>query len=288
MRELGQKHDIHRIVVGLTSASNAERAMAAAAVLARIIEAKIIGLFVQEENMVELAEFPFARVLDFDSPKPREVSRQLMQQAYARRAAICRQALSNHAGKARVNWSFSTQQGNISAKVEEMAGSGDYVVLSGETHGTGMHSLVRALRTVPAGVKGVVVAALHHESRTAGPIVAIDDGDEAGARTVTLAARLAEMEGRPLHLFVIAASDTDADRIEARATELVGNRQAVTTHRYLPGAPQSIAAGLARLSPFFVVADLDGEPIRDDQVAISLFRAARAPVLLVRNNGLAS
>lgn len=274
--------------MGLTSASNAERAMAAAAVLASVIEAKIVGLFVQEEGMVDMAELPFARVLDFDSPKPRKVSRQLMQQAYARRAAICRQALSNHAGKARVSWSFSTQQGNISAKVEEMVGSGDYVVLSGETHGTGMHSLVHAVRTVPAGIKGVVVAALHRESRATGPIIAIDDGDKAGARTVTLAARLAELEGRPLHLFVIAAEDVDADRIEARAAELVSDRQAITIHRYLPGAPQSIAAGLARLSPFFVVADLDGEPIRDDQVAISLFRAARAPVLLVRDNGLAS
>ncbi len=288
MRELGQKHGIHRIVVGLTSVSNAERAMAAAAVLAKVVEAQIVGLFVQEEDMVELAEFPFARVLDFDSPKPREVSRQLMQQAYTRREAICRQALSNHAGKARVNWSFSTQQGNIRAKVEEMAGSGDYVVLSGETYGTGVQALVRAMRMVPAAVKGVVVPALHREGRATGPIVAIDDGDEAGVRTVTLAASLARQEGRPLHLFVIAAADADADRIGARAADLTGNRQAVTLHRYLPGAPQSIAAGLARLSPFFVVADLDGEPISDDQVAISLFRAARAPVLLVRDKGKAS
>jgi len=288
MRELGPKHDIHRIVVGLTSASNAERAVAAAAVLARAIEARIIGLFVQEENMLDLAKFPFARVLDFDSPKPREVSSHLMQQAYARRAEICRQTLSDHADKARVRWSFSTQQGDISAKVEEMVGSGDYVVLSGETHGIGMHSLVRAVRTVPGCVKGVVVAALHRERRAAGPIVAIDDGDEAGARTVALAARLAELEGRPLHLFVIAAADADADRIEARAAKVVGNTQAIAIHRYLPGAPQSIAAGLAHLSPFFVVMDLDGEPVSDDQIAISLFRAARAPVLLVRNNDVAS
>ncbi len=274
--------------MGLTSASNAEKAMAAAAVLARVIEAQIVGLFVQEENMVELAEFPFARVLDFDSPKPREVSRQLMQQAYARRAAICRQVLSSHAEKARVSWSFSTQQGNVSAKVEEVAGSGDYVVLSGETFGTGVHSLVRAARTVPAFVKGVVVATVHRESRAEGPIVAIDDGDETGVRTVSLAARLAKLEGRPLHLFVIAGADADAERIEARAAELVGGRQAMTIHRCMPGAPQSIVAGLARLSPFFVVADLEGEPISDDQVAVSLLRAARAPVLLVRRNDLES
>lgn len=286
MTDLSQKHNIHRIVVSLTSASNAERAVAAAAVLAKAIEAQIVGLFVQEDKMVELAEFPFARVLDFDKPKPREVSRQLMQQAYAHRAAICRRALSTHADKAQVSWSFSTQHGEISAKVEEMAGSGDYVVLSGETYGIDVYSLVRAARTIPAVVKGVVVPPVHRQSRAKGPVVAIDDGDETGIQTVSLAARLAKQEGRSLHLFVIAEANIDADRIEARAAKLVGNRQAMTIHRFMVGAPQSIAADLASLSPFFVVANLEGEPITDDQVAVSLLRAARAPVLLVRNNNL--
>jgi len=282
MNKQGQEPDVRQIVVGFTSASNADSAIAAATVLASVIEAKIVGLFVQEEIMLELAEFPFARVLDFDSPKPREVSRQLMQEAFARTAAVCKQALSRHAGKAQLNWSFSAQQGDFNATVEAVAGSGDYVVLSGETHSIGMHSLLHALRMVPAGVGGVVVAALHRKSRSTGPIVAIDDGDETGARTVALAARLAALEGRPLHLFVIAAADADADRISARAAALVDNKQAIMTHRYAPGSPQSIAAGLAHLSPFFVVGDLDGEPIRDDKTAVSLFRAAQAPMLLLR------
>lgn len=282
MRKPGQAPEVRRILVGLTPASNAGRAIATAAILASAFEAKIVGLFVQQENMLDWAEFPFARVLDFDKPSPRAVSRQLMQQAVARTAAICKRTLSNHAAKAQLKWSFSAQQGDFSSKVEEMAGAGDYVVLPSETHDTGVHSVVHALRAMPAGVRGVVVAALHHDSRPRGPIVAIDDGDETGARTVALAARLAGLEDRELHLFVIAAADADADRIEARAAALVGNKRALTTHRYVPGAPQSIAAGLAHLSPFFVVADLDGEPIRDDRVAISLFRAARAPVLLLR------
>ena len=284
MNKQGQGPDGCRIVVGFTSASNADSATAAAAVLASVIEAEIVGLYVQEEIMLDLAEFPFARVLDFDSPKPRVVSRQLMQEAFARTAAVCKQALSKHAGKAQLNWSFRSQQGDFDATVEAAAGLGDYVVLPFETHGIGMHSLLHALRMVPAGVGGVVVAALHRQRRSTGPIVAIDDGDETGARTVTLAARLATLEGRSLHLFVIAAADADAERIKARAAALVDNKQAMTTHRFVPGSPKSIAAGLAHLSPYFVVGDLDGEPIRDDKIAASLFRAAQAPVLLLRKS----
>ncbi len=284
MNNQGQGPDGCRIVVGFKSASNADSATAAAAVLASVIEAEIVGLLVQEEIMLGLAEFPFARVLDFDSPKPREVSRQLMQEAFARTAAVCKQALSKHAGKAHLNWSFRAQQGDFDATVEAAVGLGDYVVLPFETHGMGMHSLLHALRMVPAGVGGVVVAALHRQRRSTGPIVAIDDGDETGSRTVALAVRLAALEGRPLHLFVIAAADADADRIKTRAATLVDNKQAMTTHRFVPGSPKSVAAGLAHLSPFFVVGDLDGEPIRDDKIAASLFRAAQAPVLLLRKS----
>ena len=83
MNNHDQKPDGRRIVVGLTAASDAERTIAAAAVLAGVTEAKIVGLFMQEEIMFELAEFPFARVLNFDSPAPREFSRQSMQEAFA-------------------------------------------------------------------------------------------------------------------------------------------------------------------------------------------------------------
>ncbi len=282
MSEISEQTGHQRIVVGLKSASDVERAMAAATVLATAIEAEIVGLFVQEEAMLDLAEFPFARVLDFDRPSPREVSRKLMQEAFTRTAAICKQTLLNHARKAQVRWSFSTELGDFNATVKASAGSGDFVVLPGETHGIGTRSLIDALRTLPDGIKGVIVAALHRGSQSMGPVVAIDDGDKAGAQTIALAARIAAISDKSLHLFAIAGSNADAARIEDRAAKLTGKGQTVATHRYVPGLPQSIAAGLAHLSPSFVVGDLDGEPFRDDKTVVSLFRAARAPVLLLR------
>ncbi len=282
MSKPGPKQHNRRIVVGLTSASDAERAIAAATTVARVVEAHLVGLCVQEQAMLDLADFPFARVLDVDSPKPREVSRQSMQQAFARTAAVCRQALLKHADRAHVNWSFSAQQGEFNTVLQATTGTGDYVVLTGESHGMGLHAQLRDLRLVPARVGGVVVAGPHRKRRSAGPIVAIDDGDETGARTVAIAAHLAALNDKPLNLFVIAASDADADRIRNRAEALMEFKQTLTTHRYLPGSPQAIAASLIHLSPFFVVGDLDGEPFNDDEIAVQLFRAAKAPVLLLR------
>ncbi len=271
-----------RIIVGMRSTSEVDRAMAAAAVLASVVEAEIVGLFVQEPSMLQLAEFPFARVLDFNSPSPRKVSPTLMQDAIARTAAVCKRALSAHASKARVNWSFSSEKGEFSARLKTLAGSGDFVVLPGQTHGFGTRNLIEDVRALPESVAGVVVAALHRSAQGAGPVVAIDDGDEAGSQTVVLAARMAAISGQPLHLFVISGSQAEAARIEARAAAMTGPGQTVLMHRYTQGSPQSLAAGLSHLSPSFVVGDLNGEPFGDDSSAIALFRAARAPVLLLR------
>lgn len=282
MNELSEQRDVCRIVVGLKSASNVDRTVAAATVLAGVVDAGIIGLFVQEEIMLDMAEFPFARVLDIDDPQPRKISRQSMHEAFARTAATCKRALSVHAGKARVNWSFSIRQGDFDATVEAMAGIGDYVVVPGETPGIGIQAVIAALRLRPTNVAGIVVAARDSAIRSPGPVVAIDDGDETGVRTVALAARLAAAQSKSLHLFAVAATNADADRIAARAAALTGSRQAMTMHRYAPGFPQSIAAGIAQLLPSFVVGDLDGEPFSDDTVATCVMRAARAPVLLLR------
>jgi hypothetical protein len=282
MSEVKHKTDHQRIIVGLRSSSDIDKAMAAATVLANVIEAEIVGLLVQDQAMLDLVEFPFAQVLDFDKPSPRKVSLQLMQESMTRTESVCRRVLSNYARKAQVRWSFSTETGEFNASVKALTSLGDFVVLTGETHGMGTRFLTDSLRRLPKHINGVIVAALHRNGFCTGPVVAVDDGDEIGSQTVAFAARIAAIKERPLHLFVIAASNAEATRIVDRASRLSSKVRSLILHRFVPGVPQSVAAGLAHLSPSFVVGELNGETFKDDKIAVLLFRAARAPVLLLR------
>ena len=155
-------------------------------------------------------------------------------------------------------------------------------MLSGDRLGFSTHRLIDELRMAPSSARGVLVAVSHRERRSVGPVVAIDDGDEAGMETVTLAARIAEVSGAGLHLFVVAANDADANRIVQRANRLVGPGKRFFAHRFLPGAPQTIAAAFSKFEPSFIVSDQEGEPFGNDQAARALLRAARAPVVLVK------
>ncbi|MDH3741218.1 MAG: hypothetical protein OER56_06415 [Hyphomicrobiales bacterium] len=271
-----------RIVIGLKAASDIDPPVDAATVLASAIKAELVGLFIEEEAMMDLASLPFASAISFGASKPQPLTPDTMKQAIARGAMMCQRALSTRATSARIKWSFSRQPGSAPETVRAALNAGDYLVVSGQNHGFGSYELMDELRSVPKHSSGVLIAARQHQRQTKGPVIAVDDGDITGEKTLALAARVAAATGQQLMLFAVAGTDADADRIIQRAHELTGPAANIEAHRFLPNAPRSIAAGLMHFMPSFVVADLEGEPFGNDRTALDLLRATKAPVVLIR------
>jgi len=274
------------IVVDLKLASNVDPTVRAATTLAVAVGASIRGLFIKEESMIDLAGLPFARAFTIDSGRETLLSPEMMADAINRHAAQSKRILSSEANKAKVSWSFSEEKGDPHGKINEALAAGDYLVLAGNGHGLSSHKLIKELRSSPSDTRGVVITFHKHNSRSAlptvGPVIAIDDGDEIGADTVTLAARIAEVRNASLHLIAIATTDQKSEQIINRTKELLGSRQTFISHRILPETPHTLAAVLMKMKPQFVVADLKGSPFNNDKTALSLFRAAGAPVVLLQ------
>ncbi|NNE24427.1 MAG: hypothetical protein HKN11_17640 [Rhizobiales bacterium] len=277
-----QDHRSCRIVIGLKAASDIDPPVDAATVLASAIKAELVGVFIEEEAMMDLAGLPFATAVSFGASKPQRLTPDTMKQAMARGAMMCQRALSARATSAQIKWSFSHRRGSAPETARAALNAGDYLVLSGQNHGFGSYELIEELRSVPRHSSGVLIAARQHQKPAKGPVIAVDDGDTTGAKTLALAARIAAATGQQLMLFAVAGTDADADRIVQRARELTGPTAAIEVHRFLPNAPRSIAAGFMHFMPSFVVADLEGEPFGHDRTALDLFRATKAPVVLIR------
>ncbi len=276
-----QGRETCRIVVGFKSTLDIDLSIRAATVLAAAVEAEVVGLFVLEQAMIDLAGLPFARALSYGGSQPEQLSSDSMMQAFNRGALCCRRALSQHAEAARVKWSFSQERGELPATVEAAVATGDFVVLSGERHGIGVNQLIDQLRTLPPGPRGVMVTLPVRATPVRGPVIAISEGDRADEEVVELAANIASVTDQPLILFVIADTSVEADEIAQRAQELAGSNVLVAAHHFIPGAQNSIATGFAHLSPSFVVASGKSQAFGDDDAAVILLRAANAPVLLM-------
>lgn len=271
-----------RIIVGWQSHTAIDHSVEAATLLAIATEAEVVGLFVEDVALIELAGLPFVRSVGIGDPSPKPVTRESIVAAYARGAAICRHLLSTHAAKAHVKWSFSTERGKLSAKIRSVVSVGDYVVLSGDIQGFGAKQLMDELRSSPANIRGVLIAGSQQGPSQIGPVIAIDDGDEKGEQTISLAVRIATARKSSLVVFVVAGTDSEADDIIRRAEKVASPNIAVTAHRFLPGTPLLIAAATSAFDPSFIVGDRQGEPFGDDKSVLSLLRACKAPVLLLR------
>lgn len=271
---------ISRVMIELGGISDGGPIIDTACNLAAAIQAELYGLFVEEESLHDLSGLPFARAILPGRTRPQTLSPELVHETFAKQAAALRRALSASAGSARVSWKFDTTRGHGISEIRAKTSESDIVVVQQHRVGQSASDLMTAARDTAAAARGVVVIG-RRINRAAGPVVAIDDGDDTGLDTVAMAASLARRLDAPVELLVVAAGDEAAGRIRERDLALLEGLRVTAVHRLTTDLGE-IENALAGSAARFVVADLEGEPFGDNESAARLVRAARAPIVLIR------
>lgn len=106
---------VHRIVIGLDPRQRA--ALRAAAALAAELEAELLGLFVEDPDLLALAAFPFAREVGFPSATRRVIDRATMERSLRALAAELERACASAMRGAAVPWSFRSARGSLAAEL---------------------------------------------------------------------------------------------------------------------------------------------------------------------------
>lgn len=273
----------NRIVVGLKSESRVDASVETAAIMAVAVKAEIFGLFVREDAMVDLAELPFASALSIGTSKPKLLSRASMETAFNRREGHCRRTLSQRAQQAQVKWSFQSTRGELPTHIRRILDPGDYLVLSREPRGPGAHcGLMADIQDAAAGARGIVVAPAGASDRKPGPVIVVDDGDEAGRERVRLAMQIAGVTGAQPVLFVVAPTDAAASRIIARGDQMAPHGIDLIVHRFFPGTYDPVADALISLAPSFAVLDITNDARGDSRLTRALLQAGKTSIVFLR------
>ena len=103
-----------------------------------------------------------------------------------------------------------------------------------------------------------------------GPVLAIDDGDRAGAEMISLADRLARVAGQPLAVLALG-TPAAARAIATRARGIAGSTP-VMVHNWPDWRSEEIGNPIARISPSVIVGDFAGRPFADPATASRVFR----------------
>ena len=120
---------IARIVVGLEPARRSRATLAAAARIAARMEAELVGVFVEDADLLHLAGMPFAREVGYPSAAERALDTSIMERSMRALADETRRALAAIAEPALLRWSFRVARGSIASELLAGAGETDLILL---------------------------------------------------------------------------------------------------------------------------------------------------------------
>lgn len=277
--------DINLILVALDDSTESRIALEAAARIARRLQAQLMGVFIEDVGLLDLAEHPNVRYLNLTTRAEVRPGRGAMERGIRAQAAAARRALTLAAESRQVEWSFRVARGRVDVELLAASPEADLVVM-GKTSlsGVGAGRLGRTARALAASHQGSILFSEHRRSASMheGPVIAVYDGTAAARHALGVAARIANRDGGTLDVLVPSDSSEEAEALKREAVNLVRGEQITLEFDSCPGRGcGALLRALAwRPGNLLVIGEdstlLGGEPITD------LIERSELPVLLVR------
>jgi len=262
MNEPDRELEVTRILLALDASARGIAAMRAAAELAASLRAELEALFVEDINLLRLAELPFAREVGFSSASGRPLAFRDLERMLRAQAAQMQRLLDEAAKRLHLQVRFSVARGLLLPEVMAKVHDVDLVVL-----GKAGRALAPRLGT------------REHPGR---PVLALFDGEPGCYRVLAAALRLAGKSGRTLTLLVPEPNPRRFAEIRERAEDWLKRRGQKARVQQAPGSEfGEVLKALRGLRGDALVVPIPRGGISEEQLD-PLLSAVSCPVLLVR------
>lgn len=272
---------IRRIVVALDASRHSADALRAAIALARQTGAEIVGLFIEDENLLRLAALPFAREV-LSSAVQRPVDAPAIERSLRASAAHLARDLQQAAEPHHLRWRFVVARGNVEEQLLHAEKDADLLVIG--QAGRRSHHVIEpgdtAVRVAARATKPVLV---QHPVRGGGqPLLVVFDGSPCAWRALNTAAKLRPNRQTALVLLLPPKLALDRQQLDAELEQWCLENEISARRAQLAGLDVEQMVELVRIygACGFVLA---GER-RDysETIVRALLRKLDCPVLFVR------
>lgn len=197
---------IRRIMVALDTSPPSMVALDAASNLARYFHSELVGLFIEDTNLLMIAQYPFAREIRFPGATIQKLDTHSMEIQLKQTADRARAVVRRSAEKSSLTWTFHVRRGAVPVELMAAAKEVDLLVL-----GRSSQRLVRTSRVGSTAETAVIqtgrpVLLLCSNLDLSKPVMLYYDGSDAAKLALTLAVPLAQISG-VLHVLILAEDD---------------------------------------------------------------------------------
>ncbi|MCA9989582.1 MAG: universal stress protein [Ardenticatenaceae bacterium] len=279
---------IRRILVALDASTDSVAALKTAASLAASLQAELVGLFVEDINLLRLAGLPFASEVQRVTGTGRVLDEAGMERDLQLQASQARRALANAAADAEATWTFRVVRGVVTTEILAAALEADLLTLGRASRPPiRRRQLGSTARAAVSQAPGPVLLG-HPGMDLEQPVLATFDGTPAAAQALVAAANMARSGHSDL---VVLLTNDVPGRDSPSARELAEQCEAILSdkgysppddYEYLPHGDQEslVRAAQARHCGLLVLGG--SSPLLQGERLQHLLDELYCPVMLVR------
>lgn len=273
---------VRRIMVAADSSPHGRAAMEAAAALGAQLDAEVEGLFVEDVDILNVAELALGREVHVISGDVRVLDRTALENELRTEASRTRRALQAVAERQHVRSSFRVVRGRVEAEVIAAASAADLLVLGTASRSIRAHRIPGSTAIAAAERAPRSVLLLRPGCIIAGRALVAYDGTTGGAMALEAGVRLSGNRPGTLTVLLVAGTIEGVGELRSRVEEQLSARgvrpRFLETPTLSPGRICQLTKE-AKADVFVLSAD---NPVLADKAHARLLAEAGCPILLVR------
>lgn len=274
---------IERIIVLLDSSRAARVALDAAAELAARRHAHLLGLFVENTDLLRSASLPFGREIGFTSGRIRPLSTADMERRLRQQAEEARRLLAAAGRRRAVEWSLQVCRGQVEAETLAVTTPTDLLVLGriDWARDTGLRFGQLTVRIATTANCAVMVLG-EAPQPVQRPILVLYEEPETGDRALATAALMARDTNQALTILLPPSTDARMmEGLEQAARNWARRHKAAVNFMRLPGTDAPILVQALRQTGGRVLILSRASHVVQNPVDRSLLDEIVSPVVVV-------
>lgn len=273
---------IQRILVALDASTSSLAALQASAGLAAALQADLVGLFVEDVNLLRFSALPFAQELRWPAARQLQLDEAQMEHQLRLRASQARRALAAAADQLEVTWTFRVVRGQVTDEVLTACLEADLLSLGCTSRSLSQKSRMgsTAREATQRAPRSVLVA--RRTSDMDWPVVVTYDGSSLGRRGLAAGMALAQRYENNLIVLVLGESRESAAPLVEEVQALTATSPVHVDFRFVTtGDAEQLVTLLKSQTCSLVILAGETPPLHGEALQ-ALLDGLDCPVMVVR------